>query len=108
VDWIGGSVIRRGSSAEWSLAIMNPNDTDERGAVQLEMPVGLDWELSVPVAADGPPRRLAGPRDLPAKLVVRDVLAPPGITMTAITVKLRFPSDGLSGSGQLRARWYTP
>jgi hypothetical protein len=108
VELFGQRLLRLGGSGDWSLAIYNPNKTDARGAVEIVVPPGLGWELTALRPGEAKTRGAAGKFALPTTLIVPDVLAPPGLSLTGVHIRLKLPAGSPLGEGTLQARWYEP
>jgi hypothetical protein len=108
VDILGGGVLRRGGSREWSIAVLNPNGTDERGAVQIDIPGGLPWELFAQRLDKDGTRGASGKFAETTTIIVPDVVASPGITLSIVRIRLTMPVELADGQGTIQARWYQP
>jgi hypothetical protein len=108
VEIFGQRVLRVGGSAEWALAIVNPNGTNERGAVEITIPPGLSWEFFASRPAKAGTRGAAGKFNEATTIIVPDVVAPPGLSMSDVRIRLQLPLGTPLGQGTLQARWYTP
>lgn len=102
----GRDRLRLGSSSDWSVSITNPSNVDAIGALQLSLPGGLGWEVSVRRPGATVASGVAGRFEQATPLVIPDFVLPPGMSLTGLKVRLTAPESGPVPSVTLQARWF--